>query len=155
MVLFSQFSLIVLRLSNTLEADMSFVLKFGEFWRSLQGINFGVASLSREQETTPQLPKNCAPAISDPLSVKMTGSSRQPIYPSRWKRGKVTPPFFIKNDELRKINYRSVTVLPALNNESEKADIFTLLKIQLLMALIPLVTRRPNRGTHISSWNVA
>ncbi|XP_020617514.1 uncharacterized protein LOC110055466 [Orbicella faveolata] len=41
------------------------------------------------KETTPQLPKNCAPAISDPLSVKMTGSSRQPIYPSRWKRGKL------------------------------------------------------------------
>ena len=49
----------------------------------------------------------------------MNDSIRQCRYPARWKMGQVTP-IFKKDDELSKINYRPITVLPALNNIFKK-----------------------------------
>ena len=40
-------------------------------------------------------------------------------YPASWKMGMVTP-LYKKDDEFCKINYRPVTVLPALNNIFER-----------------------------------
>ena len=67
----------------------------------------------------PRLLKESANAIAGPIAAIMNHSIRTGQYPSRLKLGQVTP-LFKKDDELKKSNYRPVTVLPALNNVFER-----------------------------------
>ena len=67
----------------------------------------------------PQLLKESASVISEPLAKIMNCSISLGHYPSRWKMGQVTP-LFKKGDEFCKNNYRPVSVLPALNNIFER-----------------------------------
>ena len=66
----------------------------------------------------PQLVKDVAAVIAEPLT-SIFNYSIENCYPANWKMGTVTP-LFKKDDELCKVNYRPVTVLPALNNIFER-----------------------------------
>ena len=67
----------------------------------------------------PRFIKESAAVIAEPLAKIINSSIDQRRYPTRWKMGQVTP-LFKKEDELVKLNYRPVTVLPALNNIYER-----------------------------------
>ena len=67
----------------------------------------------------PRLVKDAAAVIADPLTSIFNYSIENCCYPANWKMGTVTP-LFKKDDELCKVNYRPVTVLPALNNIFER-----------------------------------
>ena len=67
----------------------------------------------------PRLIKDSASVIAKPLTVLFNCCIDQSRYPASWKMEQITP-VFKKDDELNKANYRSVTVLPALNNIIER-----------------------------------
>lgn len=66
----------------------------------------------------PRLLKDSASIISGPL-CSIFNTSITGHYPNNWKKGQVTP-VFKKDDEFSKTNYRSISVLPAINNVFEK-----------------------------------
>ena len=67
----------------------------------------------------PRLIKESAAVVARPLTTIINYCIEHCCYPSSWKKGIVTP-LFKKNDEHSKVNYRPVTVLPALNNIFER-----------------------------------
>ena len=67
----------------------------------------------------PRLIKESAAVVARPLTNIINYCIEHCCYPSSWKKGTVTP-LFKKNDEHSKVNYRPVTVLPALNNIFER-----------------------------------
>lgn len=67
----------------------------------------------------PRLIKESAAVVARPLTSIINYCIGHCCYPSSWKKGTVTP-LFKKNDEHSKVNYRPVTVLPALNNIFER-----------------------------------
>lgn len=71
-----------------------------------------VSRLNGHQMIPTQLVKDVAAAIAEPLT-SIFNYSIENCYPANWKMGTVTP-LFKKDDELCKVNYRPVTVLPAL-----------------------------------------
>ena len=82
-------------------------------------LNINTRKTCGHDSIPPRLLKESASAIAGPLATIVNDSIRQCRYPARWKMGQVTP-IFKKDDELSKINYRPITVLPALNNIFEK-----------------------------------
>lgn len=77
-----------------------------------------VSRLNGHQMIPTQLVKDVAAVIAEPLT-SIFNYSIENCYPANWKMGTVTP-LFKKDDELCKVNYRPVTVLPALNNIFER-----------------------------------
>ena len=67
----------------------------------------------------PRLMKDAAAVIADPLTSIFNYPIENCCYPANWKMGTVTP-LFKKDDGLCKVNYRPITVLPALNNIFER-----------------------------------
>ena len=67
----------------------------------------------------PRLIKESAAIVARPLTSTINYCIGHCCYPSSWKKVTVTP-VFKKNDEHSKVNYRPVTVLPALNNIFER-----------------------------------
>ena len=63
----------------------------------------------------PKLIKEAAALIARPITSIINCCIEHCCYPVSWKMGMVTP-LYKKDDEFCKINYRPVTVLPALNN---------------------------------------
>ena len=67
----------------------------------------------------PKLIKEAAAVIARPITSIINCCIEHCCYPASWKMGMVTP-LYKKDDEFCKINYRPVTVLPALNNIFER-----------------------------------
>ena len=67
----------------------------------------------------PKLIKEAAAVISRPITNTINCCIEHCCYPASWKMGMVTP-LYKKDDKFCKINYRPVTVLPALNNTFER-----------------------------------
>ena len=67
----------------------------------------------------PKLIKEVAAVIARPITSIINCCIEHCCYPASWKMGMVTP-LYKKDDEFCKINYRPVTVLPALNNIFER-----------------------------------
>ena len=67
----------------------------------------------------PKLIKEAAAVIARPIISIINCCIEHCCYPASWKTGMVSP-LYKKDDEFCEINYRPVTVLPALNNISER-----------------------------------
>ena len=68
----------------------------------------------------PNLLKDCANAIANPISHIINLSLKSGTVPSAWKSAKVTPIFKSGNSDLV-FNYRPISVLPALSKLLERA----------------------------------
>ena len=67
----------------------------------------------------PKLIREAAAVIARPVTSIINCCIEHCCYPASWKMGMVTP-LYKKDDEFCKINYRPITVLPALNNIFER-----------------------------------
>lgn len=85
-----------------------------------------VTKLSGHDMIPSRLIKASAAAIAEQIANISNASIAQGCHPSVWKKGQVTQ-LFKKNDELKKENYRPVTVLSVFNNVYERLLVAQLL----------------------------
>ena len=82
--------------------------------------DINVRKLCGHDMISPRLLTESAAVIAGPIANIINSSVDLCKYPVSWKMGQVTP-YFKKDEELNKANYRPVTVLPALNNAYERS----------------------------------
>ena len=81
--------------------------------------NLNIKKATGVDNISAKIIKECAPAVSIPISNLINISFRSSEFPAGLKRAQFIP-LFKKKDPLNKENYRPVSILPTLSKEYER-----------------------------------